>query len=206
MLVRRVVSHQQYPRRMVNVAHSGGGLRLIHKSGRESRKVGRAVVVDVVGLKHQAGELLQQVVFFIGGPIRPDDTYSTATISVPHLGKAFSDQLKGFFPRRRHELPALADERLLDPLIIASEIEGIATLDTEKVPINPALVAIVAADNLHSGFRCPHAQRGFAAVSAMGAGGVDVRHLPGTRSVAVRPGSQSADRANVNAHAALFAL
>src|SRR5580700_7735043 len=40
----------------------------------------------------------------------------------------------------------------------------------------------------------------------MRADGTDVGHLPRTRFIAVRAGSERADRANVDAHAALFAV
>ena len=39
----------------------------------ESREVGGAMMVNVVGAQHQARELLQQVVLFVAGAVRADD-------------------------------------------------------------------------------------------------------------------------------------
>ena len=51
-----------------------------------------------------------------------------------------------------------------------------------------------------------HAERGLAAVAAMRADGGDVVHLPRAGLVAIGAGGQRADRADVDAHAALFAV
>src|SRR5579862_5971075 len=86
------------------------------------------------------------------------------------------------------------------------EIECIAPLNAKKVPIRPALVAVVAPHNLHAGIRPPHSQRGLASVAAMRAYRSDVSHLPRPRLVSVRARGERAYRANVDAHPALFAL
>src|SRR5271154_4229008 len=86
------------------------------------------------------------------------------------------------------------------------EIESVPPFDTKKIAIDPALVTIIPAPNFHAGVRSAHAQRGFAPVGAMSARRAHVLHLPGTRLVAIRPGSQRPDRTNINAHAALFAI
>src|ERR1019366_6278171 len=52
----------------------------------------------------------------------------------------------------------------------------------------------------------PHAWSGLAAIGAMRASGAYVLHLPGARLVAVRARSQRTHRADVNAHAAFFAI
>ncbi len=51
-----------------------------------------------------------------------------------------------------------------------------------------------------------HAQRGLAAVGAVRADGGNVLHFPGARLVAIRAAGERAYGANVDAHAALFAL
>ena len=89
---------------------------------------------------------------------------------------------------------------------IVGEVEGVASLDAQEVAVDAALVAIVAAHNLHAGIGAAHAQRGLAAVAAMRADGADVLHLPRPRLVAISAGGERADRADVDAHAALFAL
>src|ERR1019366_6028520 len=70
----------------------------------------------------------------------------------------------------------------------------------------PFPLAVVAAHDLHAGVSAADAQRGFAAVAAMRADGADVFHLPGPGLVAIGTRGERADRADVNAHAALFAL
>ena len=86
------------------------------------------------------------------------------------------------------------------------EVEGVASLDAQEFAVDTALVAIVAAHDLHAGVGPPDAQRDLAAIAAMGADGADVVHLPWPRLVAIGAGGERADRADVNAHAALFAL
>ena len=86
------------------------------------------------------------------------------------------------------------------------EVEGVASLDAQEIAVDAALVAIVAAHNLHAGFGAAYAQRRLAAVAAMRADGADVIHLPGTRLVTIGADGERADRAYVDAHAALFAL
>ena len=51
-----------------------------------------------------------------------------------------------------------------------------------------------------------HAERGLAAVAAMRADGGDVVHLPRARLVAIGAGGERADRADIDAHAAFFAV
>src|ERR1700719_605962 len=51
-----------------------------------------------------------------------------------------------------------------------------------------------------------HAQRGLAAVRAVRANRGNVLHLPGTCFVTISATGERADRADVDAHAALFAL
>ena len=89
---------------------------------------------------------------------------------------------------------------------MVGEVESIAAFDAQEIAIDTTLVTVVPADNLHSGFGPAHTQGGLAAVSAVGAGGSNVGHLPGPRLVAVGARSQRAHRADVNAHTALFAV
>src|SRR5260370_30713289 len=55
-------------------------------------------------------------------------------------------------------------------------------------------------------FVISNAQCGLAAVRTMRAYRRDVSHLPGTRLVSVRAARQRADRADIDAHAAFFAV
>src|SRR5271157_6662163 len=86
------------------------------------------------------------------------------------------------------------------------KIERIATLDAKKITVVAALIAVIAAHNLHPRIGAANAQRGLAAIAAVRADRAHVLHLPGTRLVAISTGSKRAHRANVDAHPALFAL
>ena len=86
------------------------------------------------------------------------------------------------------------------------EVESVAALDAEEIVIDPALVAIVAADDFHAGVATAYAQRGLASVPAVRADRAHVVHFPRTRLVAIGAGSKRTDRADVDAHAALFAV
>ena len=163
-------------------------------------------MIDIIRLQHHARELREQISFFVRGASRADHADRRSAILVANLGELLPDQLKRFFPGGRSQLAILANQRLRQPLFMIREIEGVAALDAEKISVDAALVAVVAAHNLHAGIGAPHAQRGLAAVAAVRADGADVLHLPRPRLVAIRAGGERADRADVDAHAALFAL
>src|ERR1700735_5783704 len=63
------------------------------------------------------------------------------------------------------------------------------------------MVAIVGSQDLV----VTHAQRGLAAIRAVGARIWHIGHFPGTRLITIGATGQRADRANINAHAAFFA-
>ena len=206
MLLGGIVADQQNRRRGVDVRHAGGCIGLTAQRRRKGREVGRAVMIDVVGLQHHTREFRKQISFFVRGARRSDHSDRGASIFFSNFGELFSDQIKGFFPRCRSQLALLANERLRQPIFVIGEIKSIAALNAEEVAVGAALVAVVAANNLHSGIRPAHAQRGLAAIAAMRANRAHVLHLPRARFVAIRAGSERSDRANVDAHAALFAF
>src|SRR5208283_936215 len=109
------------------------------------------------------------------------------TTSVANVSKLFADQFKSLFPRRRRQLAVLANERLGQAVFMVREVESVAALDAKEIAVDPTLVAIVAADDLHSGVAAAHAQRGLAPVAAVGADRAHVVHFPRTRLVAVGP-------------------
>src|ERR1700676_5551352 len=82
------------------------------------------------------------------------------------------------------------------------EVECVAALDAQEFAIDTGVVAVVAANDLV----VAHAQRGLASVRAVGADGTDVLHFPRTRLVSIGAAGERADRADVDAHAALVAL
>src|ERR1035437_8342952 len=163
-------------------------------------------MVDVIRLEYDAGKLRKQIIFFVGGAIRPNHADRASAIAIANFAKPFSDQLKSFFPSRRCQLAVLANQRLGEALFVMREVESVAALDAEEIVIDPALVAIVAADDFHAGVATADAQCGLASVPAVGADRAHMVHFPRTRLVAVSPGSKRAHRANVDAHAALLAV
>ena len=144
------------------------------------------MVIDVVGLKNHASELLQQVVLFVRGAVRPDDADARAAVLICTLAQPFSRELQRIFPRGGNQAPVLANQRLLEPVFMVGEIEGVTALDAQEVSVDTALVAIVATDNLHAGIGAANAQGGFASIAAVRAGRPNVVHLPRTRLVAIR--------------------
>src|SRR5580693_3919773 len=82
------------------------------------------------------------------------------------------------------------------------EIECVAALDAQKLAVDAAAIAIIAANNLS----VTHAERGLASIRAVRADSADVLHLPRTRLVAITTTGQRADGANVDAGAAFIAF
>ena len=112
MLFGRIVANQQNRRRVVHVAHGRRALGLADNRGSESREVGRAVVVNVVGLEHHAGELLQEIALLVRGAVGAENSDRRSALAVANGGELFADQLERFFPGRRRQSPVLANERL----------------------------------------------------------------------------------------------
>ena len=89
---------------------------------------------------------------------------------------------------------------------MVGEIERITALIAQEVAIDAALVAVVAAHDLGTFVGGTHTEGCLAAVAAVRADRRDVIHLPGPGLVAIGTGGQRADRANIDTHAALFAV
>src|SRR5580700_3977115 len=89
---------------------------------------------------------------------------------------------------------------------MVGEVEGVTAFDAEKIAINAALITIVATNDFHASVGAANPHRGFAAISTMRAGGADMFHFPRPSFVTICAGGQSAHRANVDAHATLFAI
>src|SRR5882724_1433067 len=108
----------------------------------------------------------------------------------------------GFLPGNGDKFVASTNEWLLDALGMFGEIVTEAAFDAEKIAVDAAHVAIVRAKN----FVIADAERGLAAVRTVCANRGDVLHFPRPRFVAIGAAGERADGADVNAHAALFAL
>src|SRR5690242_8757436 len=164
------------------------------------------MVVNVIGAEHQAGEFLQQIIFLVAGAGGADHADGLPTVLLADFLQTQGNVFVGLVISGGHMTTLFADERLLDAVIMIREIEGIAALDAKEIAVDAALVAVIAAHNLHARRGAAHAQGGLATVGAVGADGADVLHLPGPGLIAVGAGGERAHRANVNAHAAFFAL
>src|SRR5258708_38262808 len=206
MLLGGIVANQQNGRRGEDICHAGCSVGLAAKRSRQGSEVRGAVVVHIVRLQDHAGELGEQVSFFIRDARRSDDTDRLTAFLVANFGELLSDQRKCIFPCRRSELAVFADERLRQTFFVIRKIECVTALDAEKIAIRTALVAVVTADDFHAGIGPAHAQRGLATVATVSANRADMFHLPWSRLVAIRSGSQRTDGADVDAHTAFFAL
>src|SRR5207237_7386423 len=140
-------------------------------------------------------ELLHQVVFLVGRARGADHADGASALLIANFAELGRDQVKSFFPRGRFEPAILANKRLAQPVVRMREVEGVAALDAQEISIDAALVTIVAAHDLHAGFMPPNAERGLAAIAAVGADRPNMIHLPGTRFVAVCTGGPGADGA-----------
>src|SRR6266550_438059 len=86
------------------------------------------------------------------------------------------------------------------------KIKRVTPLDAEEVIVDAALVAVIAPHDFHAGIGAADAERGLASVATMRADGSNVVHLPRARLVAVGARRERTNGADVDAHAALFAL
>ncbi len=112
MLLGGIVANQQNGRRGEDICHAGCSVGLAAKRSRQGSEVRGAVVVHIVRLQDHAGELGEQVSFFIRDARRSDDTDRLTAFLVANFGELLSDQRKCIFPCRRSELAVFADERL----------------------------------------------------------------------------------------------
>src|SRR5258708_567106 len=163
-------------------------------------------MVDVVRSQNGAGEFLQQIVFFVGGAVGADHANRWPAFAVTNRAQPFADVIDRLFPGRRCELAVFSNQRLAQAVFMIHEIESVTAFDTEEVAIDPALVAVVAAHDVHPRIGPAAPERGVAAVATVRGDRADVMHSAGARVVAIRSRSKRADRANINAHAALFAI
>ncbi len=72
MLLGGIIAQHQDGRRGHGFAQRSGAVLVAGDGAGEGGVVGGAVMIDVVGPEHRAGELLQEVVFFVGGAVGAD--------------------------------------------------------------------------------------------------------------------------------------
>src|SRR5437870_4373053 len=154
MLLGRIIPNQQDRWRVVHIPHARGHFWLARKRSGEGREVGSAVVVDVIRSEHHTRELLKQVILFVRRAGRAHNSDCPPALTIANFFEARSDQFKSLFPGRRRKSAIFADQRLREPILMVRKIEGVTSLDTEKIAVDPALVAIVATNNFHPSV-CP---------------------------------------------------
>src|SRR5260221_2773 len=203
ILIGGIVADQKNRAGFVKLLHGEQGiLGVVTERGDQASVVGGAVVIDVGGAESFARKFLEKIIFFVRSAIRTDEADGVGAIFSVNRFQFCSGGLCGFFPGDWEELIALADHWLLDAIGVLGEIEAEAALDAEKIAVDAAHVAIVGAQNL----MIADAESGLAAVRTVGAHGRNVFHFPGAGLVAISAAGERAHRADVNAHAALFAF
>ncbi len=104
VLLGGIVAEEQNGLRAGKVAE--GGFDFAVERGGKGGVVGGAVVVDVVGGEDGAGELLEEIRFLVGGPIRSDDADGRAAFGVANLAEALAGEVHGLVPADGFELAA----------------------------------------------------------------------------------------------------
>ena len=164
---------QQNGIRVVEVRHRGERVlgAAAPSAASEAGVVAGAVMIDVVRAERGARELLQQIIFFVGGVVRADHAERVrAVLSRDLLRSVCATSASALPSETGSSLPLRANQRRLQALGMVREIESVAALDAEKLAVDAGVVAIVAANDLV----VAHAQRGLAAVRAVRADGADV--------------------------------
>ena len=186
MLLGGIVAQQQDGRRGHGIAQRSGAVLLSRDRAGEGGVVGGAVMIDVVGSQHRPGQLLQQVVFLVGGAVGADDADGAAAPALANFAQLGACVLQRLLPTDFGELAVrLAQQRLGQAVGVVGKVKGVASLDAQEVAVDAALVAVVAAQNLRAVIDAAHAQGGLASVPAVGADGGDVIHLPGAGFVTI---------------------
>ena len=123
----------------------------------ESRVIGGAVMIDVVGLQHHAGEFLQKIIFFVCRPVRANDANGLSAVFVANFFELAPDQFERFFPGRGSQPAIFADQRLRHAVFVIGEVKSVTALDAEKIAVDAALVAVISANNFHAGIGTAYA-------------------------------------------------
>src|SRR5579884_222176 len=178
MLVSWIVSDQQGRGRVVHITHAGRRIRFSMKRGCKGGEVSGAVVIDIVSGEGDTSELLQQIVLFVCCSCRADYTNCLAAIALKNPFESLSDVIECLFPSCGSQPSPATDQRLRESVFVIYEIERVASFDAEKIAVDSALVAIIAAYDLHAGIRSAHAERRLASIAAMRTGCADVIHFP----------------------------
>ena len=134
--------------------------------------------------------------------VRTDHGHGFRAVLGADLLQARGDVPQGDVPVDRFRASVFPKERLGEPLRVVDEIPGEASLDAEELAVDAGRVTVIGAEY----FVVLYTERGLAAVAAVVADGSGVLQLPGAGLVAIRAAGERADRADVDAHAALLAV
>src|SRR6202007_441641 len=118
------------------------------------------MMIDVVRPDRRPRDASQQIIFFVGGAVRTIETDRIRAVLLAYCRQTHCCLFQSLLPARRLEPPAEADQGLVQPLGMASEVESKAAFGAEKITVVTGEVAIIDAEN----FVVAHAERRFAAV------------------------------------------
>src|SRR5450631_2025733 len=111
MLFGGIIAEDQDGRGGHGFAQGSGAILMAGDGASKGGVVGGAVVVDVVGAEHGAGEFLQEIVFFVGGAVGADDADGFAALGVAYLAQLAAGVRQGLLPTDFCEFAVwLADE------------------------------------------------------------------------------------------------
>ncbi len=85
VLICRIISHQQDGFRLIQLLHGEQGIAgAIAQRSNQSGVICRAVMINVVRSKGGSRQLLQQIIFFVGGAVRTDEADCFVAARVVH--------------------------------------------------------------------------------------------------------------------------
>jgi len=85
------------------------------------------MVIDVVSPQHDASELLEKIIFFVGRLTRTDDADRLSAFRVPDFFESPANAFQRLFPRNRRKAAILANQRLFKTVRMVGEIESVSS-------------------------------------------------------------------------------
>src|SRR5205823_6233945 len=113
ILVGGIIPNHQHGFRLIQLLHGEKGIGgTFAKRRDESCVISGAVMVDVVGAKGRAGEMLQKIILFVRSAIRADEADRVLAARVVRGLQLSCGGFGGLFPRNGEKLVTLAQQRL----------------------------------------------------------------------------------------------
>src|SRR5258708_9853111 len=129
VLIRWIVADQEHSFGFVKLIQGQQGVGgAIAESREQSRVIGSAVMIDVVGAKGDARKALQKIVFLVRCAVRTDEANGIPAARAVNLLQLGSGGLRSFFPGYGIQLVAFSEERL------ANWPRGVWGNDTQHPP------------------------------------------------------------------------